>query len=401
MTSHYAPGVRDRILVLERDREALAALRGALAAAELELVLVHDLSSALRAIDSTRPSALLVAVDQPEAEGEALLAALRQHRSAGELPLLVIDGTRRAIVDAPVVSRPINATSVVADLRALINAHRPRIVPARGRPTAPARPPEESLDVQLTRVATAAEEAARAALEESLERSDRVFRWTRQRESAREALRAVEKATGTGADLEALDRLSWLTGVLEQSGMLQGRFVAAGDPPRRSRLNASDEAFLEALGSGAALEHARAGAGLSEARAQALALIAIDAGWLEPAPAPLEPAQQAEPSPPVAPRAAETTVRRAELDLGARWSQWLEAYRDRDYFDILGVGPNANASQIQGALERRRSELSLEEVPGSEALSTLKREVERLLEEGAGVLTHPQLGPAYRRNRSP
>jgi DNA-binding response OmpR family regulator len=358
--------VRERVLLVDRGAEA-AILRAALERAGFEVIGAHDLGSALLAFEASRPTAALIALDRPEAEGGQLFTALRGRDDSQGFPVVLIDSQpaggaerRRTSVPfsatEPLLMRPLDPEDAVAELRRSIAQARPS-----AQPTQVTLAPEAPLEDQVAEAEEAAFEAAAAALDEHVARADALHREQRPPPTA-----ARTAPTETGAPpFDAARLCALLGGLLARWEDLEGR-LSAPDPERARGIDPNAPRFLRALGGGVPVELAAQQAGLDLSFARAIALWSLEQGWLIPAAAP---------------------VFSEEALL-----EWWHAHRDRDYFTMLGVSIDAPVEAIPPAHRRVRQALGLERAGGSPLASTVRR----TLEDAVAVLSNPRLLEAYR-----
>ncbi len=108
-----------RILIVDRNEMSCLALEQALESWGYEPVFAHDLSSALVAFEATKPSAVIIAVDQPETEGRAVFHAIRS-RDDGRLTEALFITTQKHLGSIPprapgeaVFFRPLDLDQVI------------------------------------------------------------------------------------------------------------------------------------------------------------------------------------------------------------------------------------------------------------------------------------------------
>ncbi|MFO0724105.1 MAG: hypothetical protein U1E65_10005 [Myxococcota bacterium] len=175
----------NKVLVVDRDEVSCLALEQALESWGYEPVFAHDLSSALVAFEATKPRALILAVDQPEAEGRAVFQAVRS-REDGRLVEALFVTTRAHLGSIPprakedaVFLRPLDVDAVVGRLMSTIGA--PRIAPRIAEEKATMMPGraesmidlEATVDPEIERAEQAAKAAAADAFDESMENYER------------------------------------------------------------------------------------------------------------------------------------------------------------------------------------------------------------------------------------
>lgn len=184
-----------RILIVDRNEMSCLALEQALESWGYEPVFAHDLSSALVAFEATKPSAVIIAVDQPETEGRAVFHAIRS-RDDGRLTEALFITTQKHLGSIPprapedaVFFRPLDLELVIERLMRTIGA--PRIAPLIAEEKATVMPgyqrPEEpsidAVDPEVARAEAAAREAAADAFDESMEAYEREYLRARQEEN--------------------------------------------------------------------------------------------------------------------------------------------------------------------------------------------------------------------------